>query len=112
MHLLRKALPTLNANEDGGVFLVTASIAGIAPSGSSMPYSVTKAAAIQLMKCLAATQGPKIRINAVLPGILFTEWGLRFGPEKLQGLKDKALLKKEACSDIENFFNLANLAED
>ena len=44
LHLFRKALPTLNANEEGGVFLVTASIAGIGPTGSSMPYSVTKAA--------------------------------------------------------------------
>ena len=26
------------------------------------------------MKCLAATQGPKIRVNAVLPGLLLTEW--------------------------------------
>ena len=39
-----------------------------------MGYSVTKAAGLHLMKCLAATQGPKIRINAVLPGLLLTEW--------------------------------------
>lgn len=39
-----------------------------------MAYSVTKAAGLQLMKCIAATQGPKTRINAVLPGLLLTEW--------------------------------------
>ena len=26
------------------------------------------------MQCLATTQGPKIRVNAVLPGLLATEW--------------------------------------
>lgn len=26
------------------------------------------------MKCLAQTQGPKIRVNSVLPGLLLTEW--------------------------------------
>lgn len=26
------------------------------------------------MKCLASTQGPKIRVNAVLPGLLLSEW--------------------------------------
>lgn len=26
------------------------------------------------MKCLAHTQGPKVRVNAVLPGLLLTEW--------------------------------------
>ena len=39
-----------------------------------MGYSVTKAAGLHLMKCLAATQGPKVRVNAVLPGLLLTEW--------------------------------------
>ena len=29
---------------------------------------------LHLMKCLASTQGPKIRINAILPGLLLTEW--------------------------------------
>lgn len=39
-----------------------------------MPYAVTKAAQLQLVKCLGATQGPKIRVNTVLPGLLLTEW--------------------------------------
>jgi NAD(P)-dependent dehydrogenase (short-subunit alcohol dehydrogenase family) len=42
--------------------------------GSSMPYSVTKAAQWQLVKCLAVNVGPKIRVNTVLPGLLLTEW--------------------------------------
>jgi NAD(P)-dependent dehydrogenase (short-subunit alcohol dehydrogenase family) len=53
---------------------MTSSIAGRLTGGSCMPYSVTKAAQLHLMKCLAATQGPKVRVNAVLPGLLLTEW--------------------------------------
>lgn len=53
---------------------MTSSIAGLGPQGSTMAYSVTKAAGLQLMKCLAVSQGPKIRINAVAPGLLLTEW--------------------------------------
>jgi NAD(P)-dependent dehydrogenase (short-subunit alcohol dehydrogenase family) len=26
------------------------------------------------MKCLAQTQGAKVRVNAILPGLLLTEW--------------------------------------
>jgi hypothetical protein len=44
MHLFRNALPTFNANPEGGVFLMTSSIAGLAVTGSSMAYSVSKAA--------------------------------------------------------------------
>ena len=50
------------------------SIQGIVTGGSSMAYAVTKAAGLHLMKCLASTQGPKMRINAILPGLLLTEW--------------------------------------
>ncbi|KAL8822057.1 MAG: hypothetical protein Q9223_000049 [Gallowayella weberi] len=99
LHLFRKALPTFNANPDGGVFLFTSSIAGIGPQGSSMAYSVSKAAGIQLMKCLAATQGPKVRVNAVLPGLLLTDWGATFPPDRVQNAKDKAVLKHETDLD-------------
>ncbi|KAL8731284.1 MAG: hypothetical protein Q9166_003508 [cf. Caloplaca sp. 2 TL-2023] len=63
-----------------------------------MAYSVSKAAGLQLMKCLAATQGPKIRVNAILPGLLLTEWGNTFPPERIQAARDKAVLKQEASS--------------
>ena len=46
----------------------------VSQGGSSMPYAVTKAAQVQLVKCLAVTVGPKIRVNTVLPGLLLTEW--------------------------------------
>lgn len=46
LHLLRKALPTFNANPEGGVFLLTASVAGVGSTGSSMAYSVSKAAGL------------------------------------------------------------------
>lgn len=71
---LREALPTFKANLDGGVFIFSSSIAGKIASGSSLPYSVTKAAQLHLMKGMAASQGPKVRINAVLPGLLLTDW--------------------------------------
>lgn len=44
MHLFRSALPTFNANPEGGVFLMSSSIAGSAVTGSSLAYAVSKAA--------------------------------------------------------------------
>jgi NAD(P)-dependent dehydrogenase (short-subunit alcohol dehydrogenase family) len=73
-YLLREALPTFNSNPEGGSMIVTSSIAAIKIGGSSLPYNVTKAAQLQWVKCMAGTQGPKIRVNAVLPGWLRTEW--------------------------------------
>lgn len=93
--LLKEALPTFNSNPDGGVFIMTGSVAGKSLSGSSMAYSVTKAAQIHLMKCLAQTQGPKVRVNCVLPGLLLTDWGNLYGEERINMLKGQAALKQE-----------------
>lgn len=93
--LLKEALPTFNSNPEGGVFIMTGSVAGKSLSGSSMAYSVTKAAQIHLMKCLAQTQGPKVRVNCVLPGLLLTDWGNLYGEERIGMLKGQAALKQE-----------------
>lgn len=97
IQILQVAKPIFDKNEEGGAYIMTSSIAGITASGSSMAYSVTKAAGLHMMRCLVASQGPKIRINAVLPGLLLTEWGLRYGEERIQLLKDKAKLNDVVC---------------
>ncbi|EMC97451.1 hypothetical protein BAUCODRAFT_452831 [Baudoinia panamericana UAMH 10762] len=101
--LLKEALPTFNENADGGFFIITSSIAAKSLSGSSMAYSVTKAAQIHLMKCMAKVAGPKARVNAVLPGLLLTDWGNLYGDDRINMLKDAAVLKQETelgdCAD-------------
>ncbi|WPH01013.1 Hypothetical protein R9X50_00384700 [Acrodontium crateriforme] len=98
--LVKEALPTFKKNPQGGVFIVTSSVAGKSIAGSSMAYSVTKAAQLHLIKCMAKTQGEKIRINAVLPGLLLTEWGNEYGEERIKALKEAAVLKRE--TDLED----------
>lgn len=97
--LMQEAVPIFNANPEGGVFLVCSSIAGISCGGSSLGYSVTKASGLHLMKCMASTQGPKIRINAILPGLLLTDWGMRYSDERRQQTIDAAALKRETYLD-------------
>ncbi|CAK4031701.1 Granaticin polyketide synthase ketoacyl reductase 2 [Lecanosticta acicola] len=79
-----------------GAFIETASIAGVKPSGSSLPYAVTKSAAIHLSKCLAVICSPKIRVNSVSPGLLLTEWGMKFPEEKREAAKNNTKLKRLA----------------
>ena len=55
------------------------------------------------MKNLANTQGPHARINSVLPGLLLTEWGLKYSQEAIEGMKQASALKDvtglEDCAD-------------
>jgi NAD(P)-dependent dehydrogenase (short-subunit alcohol dehydrogenase family) len=92
--LARAAAPLLR-RDGGGQYITTSSIAGLAPSGSSLPYSVSKAALIHLTECLAVALAPEIRVNTVAPGLLLTRWGEQFGPERIAAINERALLKKD-----------------
>ncbi|RHZ66789.1 SDR family NAD(P)-dependent oxidoreductase [Aspergillus thermomutatus] len=95
--LFRACQEHLERSEGG--FIATASVAGVKPSGSSLPYAVTKAALIHLVKSLAIIAAPKIRVNSVSPGVLLTDWGLQFPEEKLNAVKGKNLLKRFATPE-------------
>jgi ketoreductase RED2 len=77
--LTRTALPHLRASGDGAVVNVS-SVAGVRPTGSSIPYAVSKAALNHLTALLANVTGPEVRINAVAPGLVRTPWTAEWGP--------------------------------
>jgi ketoreductase RED2 len=77
--LTKLAMPHLQATGDGAVVNVT-SVAGVRPTGSSVPYAVSKAALNHLTVLLANVSGPAVRVNAVAPGLIRTPWTADWGP--------------------------------
>ena len=70
----RAVVPAMRKQGSGRIINI-ASLAGIAPQGSSIAYSTSKAAVIHLSKCLARTLGPEIRLNVIAPGFIAeTRW--------------------------------------
>jgi 3-oxoacyl-[acyl-carrier protein] reductase len=84
----RAAAKIMKGQEKGGSIVNLGSVAGMLPRGSSIPYSVSKAAIIHLSKCLAKVLAPKIRVNCVSPGVIQnTRWNRtnkNFDPETYQ----------------------------
>ncbi len=67
------AMPHLKATGAGCIVNVS-SLAGSRPTGSSIPYAVSKAALNHLTAMLANVVGPEVRVNAVAPGLVDTPW--------------------------------------
>jgi ketoreductase RED2 len=70
--LSRSAVPALRQSR-GNIINVT-SIAGVRPTGSSIPYAASKAALNHMTLLLANALGPDVRVNAVAPGLIDTPW--------------------------------------
>jgi len=66
------AMPALR--EAKGSIVNVASVAGVRPTGSSIPYAASKAALNHMTVLLAKTVGPEVRVNAVAPGLIDTPW--------------------------------------
>lgn len=96
-HCTRAAQPHMEAAGTGEVVNV-ASVAGLAPVGSSIPYCASKAALIHMTTVLAVVLGPKIRVNTVAPGFIEGKWlqqglGAAYEPAK-QASEARAVLGK------------------
>jgi 3-oxoacyl-[acyl-carrier protein] reductase len=69
----RAAREALLASGNGEIVNVS-SVAGIAATGSSIPYCASKAAVNSLTVTLARVFAPTVRVNAVAPGFITTRW--------------------------------------
>jgi ketoreductase RED2 len=66
------SVAAVKAMEPGGQIINITSVGGSRPLGSSIPYSVSKAALDHLTRLLAKAVGPDVRVNAIAPGPLKT----------------------------------------
>jgi NAD(P)-dependent dehydrogenase (short-subunit alcohol dehydrogenase family) len=85
---VRAAAPHLR--EGRGSILNIASNSAFSGSGSSIPYVVSKAGVVSLTQVLAGALAPEVRVNAIAPGWMDTEWLPRHVPHEVQAqLRDE-----------------------
>lgn len=95
-NLTKMAMPLLRESQaaGGGHVVNVTSIAGVRPVGSSIAYSMSKAALNQMTRLLAKSHGP-VRVNAVAPGLVATPWTSDWDAQH-EGVKRMAPLKRSA----------------
>jgi 3-oxoacyl-[acyl-carrier protein] reductase len=69
-----KAVVPIMRAQGGGRIVNIGTLSGIRPVGSSIGYSVSKAALTHFSKCLAKGVAPEITVNVVAPGAMLTRW--------------------------------------
>lgn len=71
--MMRAAAAHLRA-DGGGEVINVSSVAGVAGTGSSLPYCASKAALNNLTVTMARVLAPEVRVNAVAPGFVTGRW--------------------------------------
>jgi 3-oxoacyl-[acyl-carrier protein] reductase len=88
--LLQRLLAFIN---NGGSIIFTGSLMGILPHAQSLAYGVTKAAVHALVKNLVKSLAPyQIRVNAVAPGFVDTDWQKNKPAEIRKSIEEKIAL--------------------
>ena len=91
---VRAAAPALRQARGGVVNI--ASTAGLSLPGSSLAYGASKAGLINLTQNLARALAPEVRVNAVAPGHVISDWTKDWPEARRRYAIDKSLLKR-AC---------------
>jgi 3-oxoacyl-[acyl-carrier protein] reductase len=95
-----KAVAPMMRHQGGGRIVNISSIAGLTPSGSSIPYAVSKAGLIHLTRCMAVGLAPDILVNCIAPGYLEgTRATSNLDPAYQEQAKAGSLLKRAADKD-------------
>jgi 3-oxoacyl-[acyl-carrier protein] reductase len=98
--LCMKAAAEAMRRAGNGRIVNISSIAGLSPSGSSIPYAVSKAGLIHLTRCMAVGLAPDILVNCVAPGYLEgTRATANLAAEYRARATESAILKRAADRD-------------
>jgi NAD(P)-dependent dehydrogenase (short-subunit alcohol dehydrogenase family) len=84
-YLVARAAAARMAESPGPKSVVNvSSIAGVAPLSSTVAYGAAKAGLLMLTRHLARELGPRVRVNAVAPGFIRTDFHRGSPPERLR----------------------------
>lgn len=101
LHVARAANSVMQGQVTGGSIVNIASVSGVRPSPGTAAYGAAKAGLLSLTQSLAMEWGPKVRVNAIVVGLVATpaaqdHYG---GPEGMARVGSMLPLQRMATGD-------------
>jgi NAD(P)-dependent dehydrogenase (short-subunit alcohol dehydrogenase family) len=82
LHVAQRANAVMQEQDSGGAIVNLGSVSGLRPSPGTAAYGAAKAGLLNLTTTLAIEWAPKVRVNAITPGMILTEEAhLHYGDE-------------------------------
>jgi NAD(P)-dependent dehydrogenase (short-subunit alcohol dehydrogenase family) len=99
-YLMARAVAPVMRRQHAGRIVNIGSVSGYKPGGSSIAYSVSKAALAHLTRCLALALAPDVLVNCVAPGLMEgTVMTDRMLPEQVARGRAEAVLGRTVHKD-------------
>jgi len=73
LYVSQKAYAVMEKQPDGGSIINIGSISGLRPSPGTVAYGAAKAGLVNMTQTLAMEWAPKVRVNCVTAGLMWTE---------------------------------------
>jgi NAD(P)-dependent dehydrogenase (short-subunit alcohol dehydrogenase family) len=73
LHISQAANRIMQTQQNGGSIINIASVSGTRPSPGTAAYGAAKAGLLNLTQSLAMEWGPKVRVNAIVAGLIATD---------------------------------------
>ena len=86
-------------SEHGGVILNVASVGGLRPSPYIGIYNASKAALVLMTRQLALELGPKVRVNALAPGLVKTHMARALWETDEEGIAARHPMRRIGAPD-------------
>jgi len=85
LHISQAAFRWMSGQDGGGSIINIGSVAGTRPAPGTAAYGAAKAGLLSLTQSLAQEWGPKVRVNAIVAGLVQTESAqVTYGPPRTQ----------------------------
>jgi 3-oxoacyl-[acyl-carrier protein] reductase len=113
-YCVREAVPLLRKHPGTSIVNI-ASVAGSTGVGSSIAYAAAKAGVLTMTKSLARALAPEIRVNAISPGLIRTQFAGRPDSDAAFDAEERAtplarLATAEECAEVALFLASAATA--